>query len=107
MLTDYSKKCHKKVVEKGFYDKDKTFGELIALIHSELSEALEEFRKGIDFKTVYYENEKPEGIPIELADAILRILDVCGYYDIDIDEALKIKTEYNNTRPYKHGNKRI
>ena len=51
--------------------------------------------------------DKPEGIPAELADVILRILDMCGQYGIDISSALAEKHEYNKTRPYKHGGKVI
>lgn len=45
-------------------------------------------------------------VPIELADAIIRILDYCGYAGIDIDAAVERKHEYNKTRPYRHGGKR-
>lgn len=50
---------------------------------------------------------KPEGIAIELADAVIRILDYCGHVGIDIEKAIEIKHEYNKTRPYKHGGKKI
>ena len=49
---------------------------------------------------------KPEGIPIELADAIIRIFDYCGYAGIDIDAAITQKHEFNKTRPYRHGGKK-
>lgn len=51
-------------------------------------------------------NGKPEGIPIELADVIIRVLDYCGYAGIDIDAAISQKHEYNKTRPYRHGGKK-
>jgi NTP pyrophosphatase (non-canonical NTP hydrolase) len=52
-------------------------------------------------------NKKPEGVPIELADCIIRILDYCGHAGIDIEQAIKIKHEYNKTRPHRHGGKVI
>lgn len=109
--------AHENAKEKGWHDADRSFGELIALCHSELSEALEEHRNGHDTNKIYYPNRehpcsvyeenKPEGIPIELADVIIRIFDMCGKYEIDLDAAINIKMEYNKTRPYKHGGKVI
>ena len=94
--------------DHGWWDNERTFGEIIALIHSEASEALEEYRSGRDIREVYFsDNGKPEGIPIELADVIIRILDFCGRYDIDIDHALAKKMMYNRNRPYRHGGKVI
>lgn len=49
----------------------------------------------------------PEGIPSELADVIIRILDMCGKYGIDIGAMIAEKHEFNKTRPYKHGGKVI
>lgn len=49
---------------------------------------------------------KPEGVPIELADAIIRMFDMCGYYKIDIEAAILEKMRYNDKRSYRHGGKR-
>lgn len=84
--------------------------ELIALIHSELSEALEEYRNGHKPHEIYYDPdkpEKPEGVPVELADVMIRVFGLCGQYGIDLEEAIKIKTEYNKTREVRHGGKLI
>ena|SRR5690349_5610647 len=92
----------------GFYDEGfvRDFDGHIALIHSEASEALEEWREGHDFKEIYYKETKPEGIPIELADIIIRVLDVCAHHDIDIEEAVWKKMAYNLNRSYRNGGKR-
>lgn len=121
-LTEFAKEIHDNAVTHGWWEKERNFGEIIALCHSELSEALEEYRDNRpqayvvrtaseqeiitsidDFKP----NEKPEGIAVELADCIIRILDYCGRENIDIERIVKIKHEFNKSRPYKHGGKKI
>src|SRR5688572_16550700 len=103
-LKDFMEECHKTAVEKGWVSNESNVGEKICLMHSELSEALEEYRKGVPLKEVYYSgDEKPEGVPIELADCIIRILDFCAANNIDIEEAIRLKMEYNKTRPFRHG----
>jgi NTP pyrophosphatase (non-canonical NTP hydrolase) len=77
----------------------------IALIHSELGEALEEVRSG-RFRA-YVEDGKPEGMVVELADAAIRIMDLCGGLGLDLEEALRMKAAYNEGRPYKHGGRAV
>lgn len=52
-------------------------------------------------------NIKPTGVPSELADIIIRVLDISGAWGVDIAEALRVKMEFNKTRKRKHGGKRL
>ena len=95
---------------KGWWDDpDRNIGEILALIHSEVSEALEVYRlKGKDSLKENWLDEKgkPEGFTVELADVIIRIADLCGEFGLDLESALTTKLSYNQTRPYRHGNKK-
>lgn len=106
-MKQWIKASHEISTSKGWWDEEPTFGEIIALIHSELSEALEDYRSGKDITEIWYEDKKPCGIPIELADAVIRIFDACGHYGIDLEKAIGEKMNYNLTRPYRHGGKKI
>lgn len=100
--------AEKNATAKGFYDgPGKSVGDDIALMHSELSEALEEFRNNHPVTEMRIENGKPEGVPAELADVIIRVCEFCQHQGIDLEDAVKVKMEYNATRPYKHGGKKI
>jgi NTP pyrophosphatase (non-canonical NTP hydrolase) len=128
LISDYIRECHETAESKGWWQEPvRTFGDQIALMHSELSEALEEFRKyGIEkpdsdgaSNTLYFGDgpsnpsqypapgTKPEGIAAELADVCIRIFDTCGHYGIPLEEALRLKMAYNKTRAHKHGGKVI
>lgn len=105
-IRELQKEAHATSKEKGFYDPPPSVLERIALMHSELSEAAEEYRKGNSVKLVWWiDGKKPEGFPIELADCIIRICDAAEYFGIDLERAIKVKMEYNKTRSYKHGGK--
>lgn len=109
-VNEYVKISYENAVEKGWHEQERSVGDLIALMHSELSEALEEYRNGHDTTEVYYNADKPrkpEGIPIELADCVIRIFDFCGKYGIDLEEALNEKIIYNKSRPHRHGGKKV
>lgn len=106
-INELAKEIHENAVEHGWWDEKRGFPEVLALIHSEVSEALEEYRNGRGAAEVYAgSGGKPKGIPIELADVIIRILDYCGYAGIDIEAAIRQKHEYNKSRPYRHGGKK-
>ena len=129
---------------KGWHDPgmEKSIGDDIALMHSELSEAFEEHRAGWLPTQIYYQTgvvvqpplpgstdpqvfkvqmlaedmkkagvtpdgKKPEGIPIELADVLIRVFDFCGKHGIDLEAAVLEKMAFNRTRPVRHGGKKL
>jgi NTP pyrophosphatase (non-canonical NTP hydrolase) len=106
-LKDLQKQVHALAVEKGWWDGQINLPEKLCLVHSEISEALEEYRRGtIDLRDAYEgEGGKPEGFSVELADAVIRILDLCGWLGIDLEAEILRKHEYNKIRPYRHGGK--
>ena len=114
--------CHKIAVEKGFWDytcnicghsyrkplygdcpscratakssTERNNGEMIALMHSELSEALEDLRHG-----------KKKHVGEELADCVIRVMDFCEARGVDLEKEILKKIKKNKKRPYKHGKK--
>ena len=135
MLNELRDKVYINAKNHGFYDNEKVnIPEKLMLIVSELGEAMEAYRnehysdistfeRHIDkkqierYKKIKYLNDKDDGFDImfesyikdgmqdEIADTIIRLLDLCGYMNIDIDKHIELKMKYNESRPYKHGKK--
>ncbi len=126
-------KIHENAKAKGFWDNPREIGTLLMLIVSELSEALEADRKqkyannsafysqlrysGLSLEDFNIQNPNYEWIKTqfelyikdsfedELVDTIIRILDICGSKNIDIEKHIELKMKYNATRERLHGKK--
>jgi len=117
-LTVFSEKIHESSKLKGFYNGDKKqLGTMLMLVVSELGEALEADRHSLKADLNYYENilnarhdfqiafkeAIKDTVEDEIADAIIRLLDMCGYLHIDIQRHIDLKLKYNKTRGHRHG----
>jgi len=129
MLNKLATEIHENTKSKGFFDSEKNIGEMLCLIHSEVSEALEADRKnhyckisasmlagladkdyGISFNdekrsSEHFESLVKNTFEDELADVVIRVLDLCAFKGIDIESHIKAKIRYNSGRQHKHGKK--
>lgn len=118
-LNKAAKIIHSNNKEKGFYDNQRNVGEMLMLVVTELSEALEAHRKerfmyehdkanlklnptfeNIEF---WYPNVVKGTFEEEIADTFIRLLDLSAYLGIDIETHIQLKVEYNKTRERLHG----
>lgn len=132
-INELAKEVHENAVAHGWWEKPPTLPEALCLIHAELSEALEEYREGnqLIYGTCALAAEdckfsgvcdrvgrpgegegidgpcKPEGIAVELADVILRTLDLMAALGVDVDAVVMAKHKYNLGREYRHGGKAL
>ena len=91
-IRELTKLCHETAREKGFWDQERNIGEALMLIVTELAEAMEAHRIQDD-----------ENFKEELADTFIRLFDLCGGLNIDIQKEIEKKAMKNKKRPYKHG----
>ncbi len=93
-IREAMEEIHNLAVEKGWWREPRYLPELLCLVHAEVSECLEAYRRN---------NSK--GVEEELADIVIRVFDIAQANGIDLEQAIIKKHNYNKTRSYRHGNK--
>jgi NTP pyrophosphatase (non-canonical NTP hydrolase) len=104
-INSLAKQVHINAIKHGWWKEKRSFGDICSLIHSEVSEAFEEHRN--DKPLHYIVDGKPEGAAVELIDVVIRVFDYLSSENIDIQALLLEKHQYNISRPYKHGGKKL
>lgn len=129
MINELAKQVHQNAKDKGFFEKEKNIGEMLALIHSEVSEALEADRKdryckahpimlgGLadkNYGTSFFDDGRAKEhfelyvkntFEDELADIVIRVMDLAAFKGIDLEAHIKAKMRYNSMREKYHGKK--
>jgi NTP pyrophosphatase (non-canonical NTP hydrolase) len=107
IIEEWQRVIHANNKAKGFYDgpQAENLHTKLVLAIGEISEAVEELRAGHEPTEIYYHDDslKPEGFGIEVADCVIRLMDVCEHLGIDLERCMTLKHNYNVNRPYKHG----
>lgn len=104
-FNELASEVHETAVEKGWWETQRSDAESIALMHSELSEALEALRKPEPLRS----DKIPDHLELEeeLADVIIRIMDYARHNNLAVAHAIEAKVKYNESRTYKHGGKKF
>jgi hypothetical protein len=112
-IREVQAQCYMTAFEHGFHAQGERIeiDQKLLLAIGELIEAQNEIRSGHSPQEVYYHpgptgwppSEKPEGFGIELADAVIRIMDLAEVLNLDLQSLMAVKMNYNEGRPYKHG----
>lgn len=101
-LKDWADDIHKNAVEHGWWDGERTLEQTVSLCCSELSEALEELRDNkpneyfikdgrIETDMSLWHGEKTEGVAVEVADCLIRVLDYAGEKEYSFGESMNVK----------------
>ena len=115
-LNKLAETIHQGNKERGFYENPKELGTLLMLVTSELGEALEAHRRGFmgnklalesmvenGFDELTFKKHIKDSVHDEISDAMIRLLDLCGYMNLDIESHIDFKLQFNATRGKRHG----
>jgi len=101
-ITHWIEKISSNSSKKGWYKDDKDFVEFLMSLNSELTGAFELFKKSHSAKEVEIcAAGYPVGVPAHLAEIVVKIFDICGYYKIDLETIIIMNNEFKKTLPYR------
>lgn len=125
-INKFVREAHENAVAHGWWDDDPPFDRIALMCHSEISEAVDEYRRNMPMMYVLQKtgdgtsrhmetdmskwtpDDKPEGVAVEMADCMIRLFDWFGSHpELDLEAILAVKHAYNMTRSYRHGHKRL